>query len=367
MKTISNGLEQPQDNFLLLRFIAAAMVIYGHAPAVAGGWAPRDLFVWLNWGEYSGSIAVDIFFVISGFLVTGSFLRRPHLVSFLWARFLRIVPAYLVLLLLSAFVIGAVFTNASLRDYFSRNQTYVYITDNIRFSAHHLAWRLPEVFSTNPKTTTVNGAIWTLPAEVAMYIWAAMLGVAGIIGRRWLFNAVIAGLFIYGFVYPHDIFLLDIDAYTRMAGLFAAGAFCYVNRSWLPVSAALLMGAIILAYVLRSYAVYPWLFGACEVLFVFWFAYGIPDFGFNRVGDYSYGLYLWGYPSQQMIAAVAPQMSSLMNALCGLATALAIAAISWHVIEKPALRWKGAPAVIAARIGRPAWLQGLMRRLRAQE
>jgi peptidoglycan/LPS O-acetylase OafA/YrhL len=100
MRTLADGLAQKSDNFLLLRFIAASMVIYGHAPAVTGHPLPADLFAWLNWGTYSGSIAVDVFFIVSGFLVTGSFLRNPQLADFAWARAIRIVPGYAFCLLL---------------------------------------------------------------------------------------------------------------------------------------------------------------------------------------------------------------------------------------------------------------------------
>jgi peptidoglycan/LPS O-acetylase OafA/YrhL len=84
------------DNFLMLRFIAAALVIYGHAPAITGGGGPTDLFVWLNWGEYSGDIAVDLFFITSGFLVMGSWQRRSHVLDFVLARVVRIFPALAV-------------------------------------------------------------------------------------------------------------------------------------------------------------------------------------------------------------------------------------------------------------------------------
>jgi peptidoglycan/LPS O-acetylase OafA/YrhL len=57
-----------------------------------------------------------------------------------------------------------------------------------------------------------------------------------------------------------------------------------------------------LAWLCRTSPAYPFLFAAAEVAFVFWFAYATPWRGFNRFGDYSYGLYLWGYPMQQAVA-----------------------------------------------------------------
>ena len=59
--------------------IAAAAVIYGHSYAISGIPGAADHIARQGWGHglYSGSIAVQVFFAISGFLVTGAWLRRP--------------------------------------------------------------------------------------------------------------------------------------------------------------------------------------------------------------------------------------------------------------------------------------------------
>jgi peptidoglycan/LPS O-acetylase OafA/YrhL len=102
----------------------------------------------------------------------------------------------------------------------------------------------------------------------------------------------------------------------------------------------------------RATALYPYLFAGCEVLFVFWFAYNTRWHGFNRYGDYSYGIYLWGYPAQQMVAAVFGTLPFLSNAFAGLCLALLFAVASWYAIEKPALRLKGAPSALGRWIAR---------------
>lgn len=351
IKTVAEGLAQRSDNFLLLRFIAASLVIYGHAPAVSPMHAPLDLFWQLNWGEYSGAIAVDIFFVISGFLITGSYLRRQHLGNFLWARLLRIMPAYAICLGLCALVIGPIFSYKPVADYFTDRAVYHYFWGNIQLTQETLAWHLPGVFAPN-RDNAINGSIWTLPAEAAMYVWVAALGLSTILRRRLLFNVTVLALLIYGFIYPDRVWLLGIPEYMRLAALFAVGAFCYVNRDYIPTNGAFLVAAMALGYVTRSLPVYTYVFALCEVLFVFWFAYGTRWTGYNRFGDYSYGIYLWGFPSQQIVVSLFPDLPVLANAACGFALALPIAVASWHFIENPALGLKTLPRQIVDAVTR---------------
>ncbi|HEX6834781.1 MAG TPA: acyltransferase [Rudaea sp.] len=343
LKTLSEALEQREDSFLLLRFLAASLVIYGHAPSITGGGGPQDLFLWLNWGEYSGSIAVDLFFIISGFLITGSFVRRQKLIEFLWARFLRIFPPLLVCLLVSAFLLGPLVTELPIADYFRDPDTTAYVSENIKLDLA-LRWTLPGVFTHNPKNPAVNGSIWTLPAEVRMYVWLAAFGLLGSLTRKWWFNLLFIAAVLFGIEYPSDIPLLPLADYVRFAVLFGAGAFCYVNRGYVPVSGVVLSACILLSFLLRETRLYPVLFAASEVAFVFWFAYNFRwGRAFNRAGDYSYGVYLYGFPSQQLVAYYRPGLSILANACCGLALALCMAIASWHLIEKPSLRWKNLP------------------------
>ena len=347
MKTIADGLQQDGDNFLLLRCLAAAMVIYYHATLTTGGGGPPDICLWLNWDESSGRIAVDFFFVTSGFLVTGSFLRRQHVVDFVWARFIRIVPAYTVCILLCTFVMGPLFTNMSFRDYFFDPGTYTYAANNLNlYMNSDLKWNLPGVFAGNPQTTMVNGSIWSLVIEVRMYLCAALLGLFGVLSRRWLFNIVLTWLLILGASHPESIPFLFLQQgyFAKISALFGLGAFCYVNRAWMPIHGGIVLALIALTYACRSTGRYPYLFAVSEVFFVFWFAYNIPWRGFDCFGDYSYGMYLWGYPAQQMLAAMFGGLTHLVNALFGLVIAGALGVASWHLVEKPALRLKGLPS-----------------------
>jgi peptidoglycan/LPS O-acetylase OafA/YrhL len=342
-QTLADGLAQPQDNFLLLRFLAAALVIYGHGYAIMVHKGPPELIHALHWGVYSGTMAVDVFFVVSGFLVTGSFLRRRHLPSFLWARALRVVPAYVACLVASALVLGAACTTLPLAEYLLHPQTRSYVLTNLHFGTR-MIWRLPGVFADNPRRATINGSLWTLPAEVRMYLWVALVGTLGILARRRYCNILLTGLFWLGLIAPHHLPMVPVSTFVRLAGFFALGAFCYINRDWIRIHGSMVIVLAFAAWLSRHTPVFPCIFGLAEAAFVFWFAYRTRWHGWNRLGDYSYGLYLWGFPVQQVVAHNLPDIAPLANAALSLPLATVLAVVSWHLIEKPALSLKGLPA-----------------------
>ncbi|MDR3388649.1 MAG: acyltransferase [Rudaea sp.] len=348
LKTLADCLQQPQDNFLLLRFIAATAVIFGHSYALSGIPGARDFIARANMGSgiYTGSLAVDIFFVISGFLVTSSYVHRAQLEIFLKSRALRVLPAYAACMALTAYLLGAVYSDLPLWDYWTSPATGNYAIVNLQFGTD-LLWNLPGVFVHNPYPAVVNGSIWTLPAEVRMYLWVAILGMLGVLRKRWLANCVFSTLFAVGLFRPDQLPLVPHPDFVRLAAFFLAGAFCYVNREWVPVNGWLLLVIFALALAVHRTATFPWALGALVTYASFWFAY-CPNFHFfNRLGDYSYGLYLWGFPIGQAVAHwFGVPTRPLLIFVLSLPLTLFCAMLSWHIVEKPALSLKNRTLVV---------------------
>jgi peptidoglycan/LPS O-acetylase OafA/YrhL len=335
--TLAEGLASRQDNFLLLRMIAATMVIYGHAAPITGGHGPRELFRSLGWGTYSGHIAVLIFFVISGFLITGSFDRNPNPLRFAAARALRIGPAYIAFILLSVFVIGLAYTTLPAHDFLSDPRTHSYLAKALSIGTP-LQWTLPGVFGDNPDRATVNGALWTLRVEARMYLWVLVLGVLGLLALRRIGNLTLVVLFAIALLSHRTLPLLDQHSWLGLAGAFAVGVACYLNRDWIPASGRVLLVLTVAAYGLRHTHAYHEVLVLALAAFVFWFAYRLPWHGYNRFGDYSYGTYLWGWPVQQMVAHQWPELRPIPHALIAAPIAIGLGILSWKLIEEPALR-----------------------------
>lgn len=325
------------DNFLLLRIIAALAVIYGHSFALAQPDGSRDIFVRNGWPMYSGDIAVAMFFVISGFMVSGSYLAREDLFEFAKARLLRIVPAFALVLVLCAWVIGPVMTTLPAGEYFRDPGVAAYVFKNLRFSSD-MAWFLPGVFEEQVRDG-VNGSIWTLPAEMRMYVLAATLGVLGLLTHRWLGTAVLATLLWLGFSHPEYIPLHQ--DWFRLAGFFSLGILAQLHKDRLHARHAVMLVLAMLVYLSMRSRSAPFLLAICLAYFCFWFAYRTPVWRrLERWGDPSYGIYLWGWPVQQVLVAQMPAMTPWHNFQLAAVIATCLGYLSWWCLERPALKLK---------------------------
>lgn len=170
-KVLQDCVTGRNNNFNLIRFLAACLVLVSHSFTLLG--LPEPLGGKI--GMTGGSIAVDIFFVTSGFLIAGSFFRCQSIIQFLWARFLRIYPALFVAVLFCTFIVGGYFTKLPLSHYLSHAAVSDYFIHNITL-VFGVSYVLPEVFSSNTYPHSVNGSLWTLPYELRMYLYLAVIG-----------------------------------------------------------------------------------------------------------------------------------------------------------------------------------------------
>jgi peptidoglycan/LPS O-acetylase OafA/YrhL len=324
-----------RDNaFDVLRLLGAALVLVSHSYALVGLEEPGI-------GNISlGALGVEIFFAISGFLIAASWLSEPRIRPFLAKRGLRILPALFVTVLLSAFVLGPLMTDASLRDYFMSSGPMAYIVQNMAAvmtagTGMGINYDLPSLFLGHP-SEAVNGSLWTLPVEVKAYYLVMLLGLTGILLRA-LWVPVMAGLVLLLFAGGESEVLLV---------LFFASALLYVHRERVPLHRALALGACaawIVGMLLPEGGALIVLGAPYTVLYV---AYRAPA----RVrvltarGDVSYGLYLLAFPIQQVFVHLLPGLEPLVLIAISLPLTYVAATLSWQFVERPALRLKGAVA-----------------------
>lgn len=334
-----------QNNLNLIRFIAAYLVLFAHSyPIALGAGANDNLSAIL--GMSVSELAVNIFFVLSGFLVTGSLLARNNAKDFLLSRILRIYPALIGVVILTVFVLGVLVTTVSLKEYFSSELTYKYLTRN-SFLLSGVKYNLPGVFTENVYPSAVNGSLWTLPIEVKLYVLLLLFYLLCIklpffdFKRIKAFKVLILGFCVYYFVHLiHDSYVLNVnDNGHRLFFLFLLGSFCnlFKDKLFLSWYRFLMAGLLLLIfYGLHRQSFFLLLYMLMPVL-IFTVAYLLKGkvLQFNRLGDYSYGVYLYAFPIQQLIELFLPNLEIELHIFYSSVITIFLATLSWHFVEKP--------------------------------
>lgn len=339
------------NNFNLIRILAAFAVLVDHSYPLIFGKSDHELLPRALGLSISG-IAVDTFFVISGFLVTRSLFLRQDLRDYARARVLRIFPALWVMIILIVFGLGPVITSNSLGQYFSDMYTYRYLfRDSILFTG--IRFNLPGVFDHNAYANAVNGSLWTLYFEVRFYmllaiIWATLTCLVASKNRcSVIFRYIVVGVAVVSAIAYLIVQAKGITGWEsiRLSNFFFCGSVLYVFRdrvslTWTNFIVILVVWGMALALggpsMLKVF--YSLLLGWMVLHLAYIPAGWIRQY--NRLGDYSYGMYIYAFPIQQTIVHLYPKIGvPTMIFVAGIVT-LILAAMSWHWIEKPALARK---------------------------
>jgi len=337
-----------RNNFDALRLLAAGSVVFSHSFLIAEGTQDHEWLIRLT-GNQSilGLVGVFVFFAISGFLVTQSFEKTGDARRFLAKRALRIFPGLFVATLLSAFLLAPLVTDLPLWSYFCRAEPYEYVLGNTLLdqSVHEL----PGVrFSGNQVGLEINGSLWTLRYEFLMYLMVLALGVL----RR--LTVPVALLLLALGIADLRFSLLDatekwgwffllLSNWGWLVGFFAAGMVLYKLRHTRIFDgriALLALAGLVISVPLRQFLPLFPLFGCYLALWVA-LTPRLPVIPAARFGDLSYGIYIYGWPVEQgMVRLLGGGAAWWQVFLLALPAAAALAFLSWHLIERPALRLK---------------------------
>ena len=322
------------NNFDTVRFLAAVAVLVSHSfPLAYGVNSVQPLGAFSRDQTNLGFIAVLVFFVISGYLITQSFDRSPVPLRFITARVLRIFPGLFVVLVLTATVLGATVTSLPLHQYFTDADTARYVYGGLFLVG--LQFDLPGAFQGNPTSETVNGSLWTLWYELLMYLVVLALGVCRLLNRSTVL-ALWAGAMILHWLWIGG-------HYVEFGTSFLSGSVLYLWRDRILLdwrlalfSTVVLIGALVTEGFRLAFAT----FGAYLVMFLTVApVVRLPNLA--RWGDLSYGIYIVAYPVQQAVSLLlGTKVTWYWNIVLSLPIVLALAWVSWHAVEKPALRLK---------------------------
>lgn len=340
-------LSHRNNNLSAVRILLAVLVIISHAPEIIDGDRSRELltraFGTLSFGE----LAVDGFFLVSGYLIAHSARTTPTYTSYLTKRILRIYPgfvvAFLVCLVVVAPLAGGALGSIAAADTLAR----------ILFLASPI---VPGSFAELPYTY-LDHAMWTISYEFRCYLLMVLLGTAGALRFRSAYLFVLAGLLVlyalrwqFPVLTPLGRLVGVVPDMIRLGFLFMVGGAFYIfaDRIRYTNFGAALSAALLLPLMCSSLLAEP-AFAALGGYLIFWFAFAVPQTALSRMTertDISYGLYLYAWPVQSLLVLYVPGISPWSMAMLATIGAGWLGLLSWRLIERPALRLQ--PRLVAA-------------------
>jgi len=343
-------MQSRQNNLDPLRFWAALPVVWSHCFALTYGNMDREPLAALSGGQSNlGIVAVAIFFSISGYLITRSFDRAAHPWAFVQARLLRIMPALIVLLALLEFVLGPLASSLPWPDYLEqREPVRAFVLESLFLREVDF---LPGLFEGNP-LPHVDGSLWTLRYEMICYGLIFALGVTGQLTRYVILTLYVAaagfiGVMenIYGLrgAFGEGTDLPGPDRLLDLGSTFLAGALIYrwnipLRKHWAWGCLFVLIACIWLGNMrVAQRTVLPYLalyLGTATTL-------RLPSP--SKLGDLSYGIYIYGWPVTQCVVMSMPSVGWFWTGSVATPITLVLAYLSWHGIERRALALKRVP------------------------
>ncbi|MDP4086262.1 MAG: acyltransferase [Bacillota bacterium] len=330
------------NNFDLLRLLFALTVFFVHGYDLTLSPELKPLKAFLN-----SQVAVESFFIISGFLIFMSYENSKSLVDFFQKRLKRIYPAYFFIILFCGFL-GVFISKNNFGGYFSLDLVK-YIFYNLIF-LNSAQPSLPGVFTSNPVMSAVNGSLWTIKLEVSFYVLIPIIVFIFKKNRKHTWAWILIA-YLLSFLYNYGLNTLSLhtgnDLYAKLAkqlpgqmSYFLSGAllFYYLNF-FKKHSHFLFVLALILYFIQFKMNIFSPLTLAIIVIY---FAICIPQLiNFNKIGDFSYSIYITHFPIVQFFISIgAFKLNPIFGLLISFLVVIAFSIFSWNFIEKPFLRKK---------------------------
>ena len=352
-----------RNNFGILRILFAVFVIVSHSPEIVDGNRSREIVTRFFGSMSFGDVAVDGFFLVSGYLITKSFADRPELLPYLVKRIARIVPAYFVCFWLCVFVLAPL----------GKADSKVFSVHGILHNVHmNLLLRDPDapgVFRGLP-IPALNGSVWTISYEFRCYLlvpivagaaWLLHLSVSKL---RWAVLALtFAGLLAntLQWVPARTGVYTDITGVAaddvRFVAVFGVGALFYLFREKIPLNKFLAAASVVLLVAgLFNQRTAEAAVTVAGGYLIFWFALKARAFRAGELvarNDISYGVYLYAWPIQIFLVWRDPAISPWLVTVIAVVGASIAGFASWHLLEKRVLKWAHRRVAKAAMEMRP--------------
>lgn len=335
-RNLGEALSDRRNTLNFVRLVLASMVILGHAWPLTGSKLSPNL-------EFLSGIAVEGFFIISGYLIAASRLNS-NFVSFVWKRILRIMPAFWTVLVLTAVVFGPLAALIEGKAYnWLSGAGFVFKN----FFLMMYQWGIDGTLTEVPYPNVWNGSLWTLSYEFLAYLAVGVLLSFKLVRSK--MEYVVPALFIIS-VLAWALFRGPLDVSTnfylngaRLGSYFLAGAAYFALRKYIRVSPLLLIVSIGIYALLFMFELNNFV----GQLFLGYFLLAAGSYRWTSIAtknDISYGVYIYAFPVQQFFVLFgSASLGIALNVMLTLTVTICLAWLSWTLVEKPALRWKNLP------------------------
>ena len=342
------------NNLNFIRLVAAILVVLSHAFNITYGkadWKSHEFLARLSNGDLSlGKIAVFCFFILSGYLITASYVKSKNNAEFFLKRFIRIYPGLIFVLVITVFLIAPIYSDKGVIQNYLSKENYLYIVHNLSFLINND--KIPGLFSSNPLPGLVNGSLWSLKHEMYCYFTVplcvlltknkpkrilTLFGILTILNLLFYFNLI-------GILNWESGFPFRLKRFLGLYEYFLAGVFMYSVRESIVISrkyALALFPLLCVSIFIPPITSLAFATIGTYILFVMGYSPDIKMPSVHKIGDLSYGIYIFGWPIQQIVMQqMGYSMSWSANFLLSMPFILVMACISWNIIEKPSLKFK---------------------------
>jgi peptidoglycan/LPS O-acetylase OafA/YrhL len=353
ISTLGQSFNPHRNSLMFLRLGLAVLVIFAHSYEL-GGFGSDPLKSRYGFGY--GELAVDGFFAISGFLITGSYLNSTSVKSYLWKRCLRIFPGFWACLCMTALILCPVlyflqYGNLNTVHNLLSNSFIDYVKANFFLRVNQNG--IEGLFQNHPAQGVINGSLWSLFPELLCYLGVIIFGKLGLLSKQQR-KQVISIFFILLILYVTKDFILSylqptslygkVWYLTKLLGLFTyfmAGALLFLYKDIIPFSPLMGAGSLLIFILCIQLNLFEILGPILLPYVLFGLATILPLQTYDRFGDYSYGFYIYSYPIQQTIYFFAPHPPSIgAFFMMSLLITFPLAWLSWQLVEQPSLRLK---------------------------
>ncbi|MFD1557881.1 acyltransferase family protein [Paraburkholderia silviterrae] len=365
--------ESRENSFGFLRLLFASLVILSHTPEIYDGNRNREILTNIFGSISFGELAVDGFFLISGYLISASYLKTQSPVSFLKKRIFRIYPAFAASYLICDLVVAPLGGG------------------DVAVTPQHVLSLAARILLLQPPMSTtafhgtyypdLNGAMWTIPYEFRCYLLILALGLLGFFNRKRVILITAISFLVLSCIIPehyhpfgYEAALAQTQAHSfwdrifnltvgeprstiRFVGVFLCGSTYQIYKD--RISFDKKWTAAFSAAALVTFLFEPRTANLAVAIFGGYLVIAISNLGkqyvtckINSENDISYGVYLYAWPAAKLILWYRPDMNIVLVGMLTLISAVIMGTVSWHLLEKPIMhkiqrKAPSNPAVIA--------------------